>query len=171
MKECKTCKKILDESLFPIARTDKKTGKIFYKNDCKQCKNKRDREKRKTVTSNNLMVNCNPPENISTNSTKNILLDHPKNNDTIIDNNVMVRLNTVENEIKNLKDFIKANAITNNNLMVNYDFDKKNRVKATYNIDKDIKDRLDKHCKEFLVNNSDLVNIALLDFLNKHRKE
>jgi hypothetical protein len=50
----------------------------------------------------------------------------------------------------------------------NHNFDKKSRIKATYNIEKDIKSKLDQYCKTKLQNNSDIVNIALLEFLDKH---
>jgi hypothetical protein len=79
-------------------------------------------------------------------------------------------------EIIKLKQWLQDDTITNNKIMnsspditiSNHKFDKKSRIKATYNIEKDIKSRLDQYCKTKLQNNSDIVNIALLEFLDKH---
>lgn len=76
-------------------------------------------------------------------------------------------LRNIEKEIKSLKQLIiNNNPSTQNN---NYEFDKKNRIKATYNIEKNIKNTLDKYCKSNLKNNSDIVNIALIEFFDKQK--
>jgi|WetSurMetagenome_2_1015567.scaffolds.fasta_scaffold01672_11 hypothetical protein len=65
------------------------------------------------------------------------------------------RLILVEKEIESLK----SNTITN------YKFDKATRVKTTYNIERVVKSALDKYCKSELKNNSDIVNLALMQYL------
>jgi hypothetical protein len=147
MKECKTCKINLDESRFSKSRIDHKTGKIYYKNDCKECSNKRDREKRKTIK----------PIMDKKESLK------PK--DTITNHNIITRLTLVEKEIESLKVAIKGNTITDNKSIANYKFDKATRIKTTYNIEMLVKSALDKYCKSELKNNSDIVNIALMQYL------
>lgn len=37
IKKCRTCEKLLDETLFSIIRTDKKTGIVYRRPDCKSC--------------------------------------------------------------------------------------------------------------------------------------
>ena len=151
MKECRTCKKVKNESEFSDNRTDKKTRKKFYKPDCKMCMRKTNKP---PITDNNIIS---------------------QNNNAIIDHNIITRLNTLEREVTNIKAQITSNTLDHNNtikdhnVITNYNFDKKNRIKATYNIDKDIKALLDKHCKSNLKNNSDIVNIALLEFFDKQK--
>jgi hypothetical protein len=136
MKECRICKRNLDESCFPINRTDKKKGKIYYKTICKECK------KADTITDHKVI-----------------------NKDTITDHNIMTRLTLVEKEIESLKVAIKGNTITDNKSMANYKFDKATRIKTTYNIERVVKSELDKYCKSELKNNSDIVNLALMQYL------
>ena len=75
-----------------------------------------------------------------------------------------------KNEIISLKQLLRENTITNHKIpestITNHKFDKKDRIKATYNIEKSIKIKLDEYCKKSLQNNSDVVNIALSNFLD-----
>jgi hypothetical protein len=177
MKECRTCKKVKDESEFSVNRIDQKTGNIFYKPDCKACKRKttiKDHNTtiKKTITNHKVMDKDN---NISDNFNLNEPIKSANKDNTITDHNIYTRLNTLEREVTNIKSQIKSNTIdhnntiTDHNIMVNYEFDKKNRIKATYNIEKDIKNTLDKHCESNLKNHSDIVNIALLEFFNRQK--
>lgn len=172
MKECRTCKKVKNESEFSVNRTDKKTGKKFYKPDCKLCMRKTNKPTIKdhnntikpTIKGNNIIPHKNNTQTKSANK-----------DDTITDHNIYTRLNALEREVTNIKSQIESNTIDHNNaikdhnIITSYNFDKKNRIKATYNIENNIKDKLDKYCKSNLKNNSDIVNIALLEFFDKQK--
>jgi hypothetical protein len=165
MKTCIICGNTLNEDLFPTIRIDKKTGKIYTRNHCKECHkiviNKTNHK------NNNLMVDT--------------IRDHkiiPENKINCPTEDNICKCGFTQNDIKVIKALINANTITdhkNNNLMVNtirdHNFDKKSRIKVTYNIEKNIKDKLNEYCSKNMVINSDIVNVALIEFLNKYDNE
>lgn len=144
LKTCKRCgkEKTIDEYRRSGKRSD---GSIYYRATCKVCdlelEHKRKKEKGIVVKSTRNVDK--KPEPV-----------HQK-----------YECKFSEEEIKKLKHLLQEDTIKHHNFMVDYKFNKKTRVKATYNLEKEVKELLDNYCKTNIKNISDVVNIALLKFL------
>jgi hypothetical protein len=152
MKECNKCNQSLPDEAFETLK--KPNGKQYLRNICRTCRH----SKNKTITDHTIM-----------DKDKTITTKSANKDNIIIDNTVYTRLTALEKEVTNIKSQIASDTTRHNTAITdhNYNFDKKNRIKSTYNIEKDIKAMLDKHCKDNLKNNSDIVNIALIEFFDK----
>jgi hypothetical protein len=72
-----------------------------------------------------------------------------------------------ELEVESLKRLIKGNAITGYNVIAEIEkLDKSERIKSIYNVDIKLRERLNEYCKARRLSQSDIVNLAIMRFLD-----
>ena len=179
MKTCKRCnqEKPLDE--FSINKTNK-DGSTTPKPNCRPCEAIISRER--YIERNRLKSGGKAPDKKP---------DHKKDNTKLVET---IHYNSLSNaEISGIRELLKyketilhntklVETIDNNRSIVETiddnslrnqikTFDKTERNARTYNIHIELIDRLDSYCKDSLLKQSDIVNIALNQFLSRCNDE
>lgn len=154
--DVKTCNKCgIEKNLDKFGILVKKNGSKYYRNQCKECVYKFTNEHRKSK-------NKSDNSKYTTKLENNNLTENPIEKETNIMNSFS------DKEIKILKEIIltwgkQTPQAVNSKL-------KENRVKTTYNINQELKQTIDSfaNTNEIGLNKSDIVNIALDEYIKKY---
>jgi hypothetical protein len=153
-KECRTCKRVLDESEFSVVRTSNE-GKKFYRPDCKACMRKtpsnKPIKKNKVITSHEITM-----PKIEKEKEKIIM--------PFTDNEVEA-LKIMINEFKNRS----LDKVVENNDLIEILKNKTSRTKTIINLDTKLKENLKDFSGKNNINVSDSVNFILSEYFKLWR--
>ena len=148
---CIECEKEKEETLFTKSMTDSKTGKIYYRNICKECKNKKQREERRKHKGETSTKEITPK--IKTNKLNQFTNDEVEELKELLQyKEDLINLLELKEERKNI-----------------LQLENKDKTKIMVSLETSVKNELYKYAKENRYNYSDVITFAVFQYL-KNKK-